>query len=173
MRKLFCLLGILLVLLVFCSGCTTTVSQRSYTNTTYGFSLDPPTGWSVVENVSPMAAVRCAPPGESNDASLAVDAPVILSEGLALSTFADHLEELFSENTKNFSVVSRGETAIGGLNAYEITCFYEVNQTVFHLKQVAVLKTRTVFIITFVAMSDLYSTDIAAVDECIDSFLIT
>lgn len=172
MRESFCLLGMFLVLLIFFSGCTTTVSQRSYINTTYGFSLDPPTGWSVVENVSSMVTVRFAPPGESN-ASLVVDAPVILSEGLALSTYADHLEELFSGKTKNFSVVSRGETALGELNAYEITCSYETNQTIFHMKQVAVLKTRTVFIITFIARIDVYNTHIAAVERSIDSFIIT
>jgi hypothetical protein len=172
MKKIFFLLGVFLVVLLFCSGCTTPVSQRSYTNAVYGFSLNPPAGWSVVESESPMIAVRFVAPKLSN-ASLVVDAPIMVSEGRALSTYADQLEETFSENTVNFSVMSRQGKTIGGLDAYEIVCSYEDNHTVFQVKQVAVVKTRTVFIITFVASSERYDTYNAVVDGCIDSFIIT
>ena len=172
MKKTFVLLGVLLVVLLFCSGCTTQVSQRSYTNTVYGFSLNSPLGWSVVENESPTIAVRFAAP-ELNNGSLVVDAPIMIGEGRALSTYADQLEETLSENTVNFSVLSRQEKTIGGLDAYEIVCSYEDNHTVFQIKQIVVLKTRTVFIITFVASSERYDTYSAVVDGCIDSFIIT
>lgn len=172
MKKTFVLLGVFLVVLLFYSGCTTQVSQRSYTNTVYGFSLNPPAGWNVIENESSMVAVRFAAPDLSNT-SLVVDAPVMIGEGRALSTYADQLEETLSENTVNFSVLSRQEKTIGGLDAYEIVCSYEDNHTVFQIKQVAVLKTRTVFIITFVASSEWYDTYSVVVDGCIESLIIT
>jgi len=55
-------------------------------------------------------------------------------------------------------------------NAYEIVYSYEQSGTVQRVKQVAVLKTRTVFLITFTAPSDPYIQYITGVDQCIDSF---
>jgi hypothetical protein len=171
MKKTFFLLGIFLAVLLLWCGCTSQVSQRSYTNAFYGFSLNPPPGWSIVENESPMVAVRFVAPNQS-DASLMVDAPVMIGEGRALSTYADQFEEMFSENTVNFSVLSRQEKTIGGLDAFEIVCSYEDNHTVFQAKQIAVLKTRTVFIITFIARSEEYDIHRVAVNDSIDSFII-
>jgi len=93
-----------------------------------------------------------------------------LSEGLALSTFADQVEENLSESEMNDTVVYREWRSIPGAKAYEIAYSYEQGETVQRVKQVAVLKTRTVFLITFTAPSDLYIQYITGVDLCIDSF---
>jgi len=133
--------------------------------------MNPPLGWSVFENEYPVVAVRFIAPDLSN-VSLVVSAPITLSEGRALSTFADQFEETHSENTVNFSVLSRQEKIIGGLDAYEIVCSCEDNHTLFQMKQVAVVKTRTVFLIAFIADSESYNTYRTSVDGCIDSFII-
>jgi len=163
------ILGVLLVVFVLVAGCTEQVSKRSYMNTGYGFSLNPPVGWHGVENESSDVAVRFSPFNYSN-VSLRITPPFSLSEGRALSTFADEVAENLSESGMNYTIVYREWRAMDGANAYEIVYSYEQDGTAQRIKQVAVLKTRTVFLITFTAPSNLYLQYITGVDLCIDSF---
>lgn len=169
MTKQGFVLGVLLVVFVLVAGCTEQVLKRSYTNNVYGFSLNPPVGWHSVENESSDVAVRFYPMNYSN-VSLRITPPFSLSEGRALSTFADEVEENLSESGMNYTIVYREWRAMEGANAYEIVYSYEQDGAVQRIKQVAVLKTRTVFLITFTAPSNLYLQYITGVDLCIDSF---
>jgi hypothetical protein len=169
MKKQGFVLCVLLVVFVLIAGCAEQVSKRSYTNTVYGFSLNPPAGWHSVENESSDIAVRFTPSNYSN-VSLRITPPFSLSEGRALSTFADQVEEDLSESGMNYTIVYREWGVMEGAQAYEIVYSYEQNGTVQRIKQVAVLKTHTVYLITFTAPSDLYIQYITGVDQCIDSF---
>jgi hypothetical protein len=169
MTKQGVVFGVLLVVFVLVAGCAEQVSKQSYTNTRYGFSLNPPMGWQGVENESSDVAVRFSPTNYSN-VSLLITPPFSLSEGRALSTFADEVEENLSESGMNYTIVYREWRAMEGAQAYEIAYSYEQGETVQRFKQVAVLKTHTVYLITFTAPSDLYIQYITGVDLCIDSF---
>jgi hypothetical protein len=163
------ILGVLLIVFVLVAGCTEQSTHRSYTNTVYGFSLNPPGGWHSVENGSLDVAVQCAPSNYSN-VSLRITAPFSLSEGRALSTFADEVEENLSESGMNYTIVYREWRAMEGAQAYEIVYSYEQDGTAQRIKQVAVLKTHTVYLITFTAPSNLYIQYITGVNLCIDLF---
>ena len=113
--------------------------------------------------------MRFSPTNYSN-VSLLITPPFSLSEGRALSTFADEVEENLSESGLNYTIVYREWRAMDGAQAYEIVYSYEQSGTVQRVKQVAVLKTRTVFLITFTAPSNLYLQYITGVNLCIDSF---
>jgi hypothetical protein len=169
MKKQAFVLGALLISFVLVAGCAEQVSKRAYTNTAYGFSLNPPGEWYRVENESSDVAVRFTPSNYSN-VSLRIAQPFSLSEGRALSTFADEVEENLSESEMNYTIVSREWRAMEGAQAYEIVYTYEQGGTALQIKQVAVLKSRTVYLITFSAPSDRYIQYIASVDQCIDSF---
>jgi len=169
MKKQGFVLGVLLIVFVLIAGCTEQVSKRSYTNTVYGFSLNPPVGWLGVENESSDVAVRFTPSNYSN-VSLRITPPFSLSEGRALSTFADEVEENLSESGMNYTIVYREWRAMDGAQAYEIVYSYEQDGNAQRINQVAVLKTYTVFLITFTAPIDLYNQYITDIDQCIDSF---
>ena len=131
------ILSVLLVVFVLVAGCAEQVSKRSYTNNVYGFSLNPPVGWHSVENESSDVAVRFTPSNYSN-VSLRITPPFSLSEGRALSTFADEVEENLSESGMNYTIVYRDWRAMEGAQAYEIVYSYEQGGTVQRFKQVAV-----------------------------------
>lgn len=135
----------------------------------YGFSLNPPLGWQHVGNGSAGEAVRFTPINQSN-VSLVVGTPFSLSEGLALSAFADQVEENLSSSGMNYTVAYRDWRPLADATAYEIVYSFEQQGTTVRVKQVAVLKTRTVYLITFAAPYDLYIQYINTVDRCIDSF---
>jgi hypothetical protein len=135
----------------------------------YGFSLNPPLGWHIVENESSDVAVRFTPFNYYN-VSLRITPPFSLSEGRALSTFADEIEENLSESGMNYTIVYREWRAMEGVQAYEIVYSYKQDSNSLQIKQVAVLKTRMVYLIIFIAPSNLYIQYITDVDQCIDSF---
>jgi hypothetical protein len=170
MKKIASVLGVCLVSILFISGCTQQTAHRSYTNTTYGFSLTPPVGWISVENESADVAARFSPLNSSN-VSLVVGVPFPLGEGLALSTFADLVEENLSASGENYSVVYREARPIPGVQTYEIAYTFEQDGVLQRAKQVAVLRTRTVFLMTFTAPNELYFSYLSAVDQSIDTFL--
>lgn len=169
MKRVLLLLGIVILLLVLIPGCTEQTASRSYTNETYGFSLDPPEGWQEMENEPPTVAVWFTPVN-SSDVSLRVDVPFILSEGRALSTFADQAEENLSENAVNYTILSRDWRSLPSLQAYEIAYVYDLEGAMMYVKQVAVLRTRSVFVITFTAPYSISGVYLSAVDQSIDSF---
>jgi hypothetical protein len=113
MTKQGVVFGVLLVVFVLVAGCAEQVSKQSYTNTRYGFSLNPPMGWQGVENESSDVAVRFSPTNYSN-VSLLITPPFSLSEGRALSTFADEVEENLSESGMNYTIVYREWRAMDG-----------------------------------------------------------
>jgi hypothetical protein len=170
MKKTIGVLGVCLVSLLFMAGCTQQVAHRSYTNTTYGFSLTPPGGWVGVENESVDFAVRFSPQNSSN-VSLVVGVPFSLGEGRALSTFADQVEENLSVSGENYSVVYRQARPIPGVQAYEIAYTFEKDGAVIRAKQVAILRTRAVFLLTFTAPNELYFSYLSTVDQSIDTFI--
>jgi hypothetical protein len=136
----------------------------------YGFSLDPPSDWQQIENEDPNIAVRFIPRNSTN-VSLIFAVPFSLSEGRALSTFADQTEENLSENGVNYSIVNRDWRSISQLQAYEIAYIYDQNGIKEYVKQVMVLRTRTVFLITFTAPEALAAQYLTEIDQCIETFM--
>jgi len=170
MKKITCIFGVIVVSSILLAGCTSQTVHRSYTNSLYGFSLDPPGGWDAVANESASVAVQFFPLNSSN-VSLVVGVPFSLGEGRALSTFADQVEENLSASGGNYTVVYQDWASIPGVQAYVIVYSYEQGGMVQRVKQVAILRTRTVFLITFSTPSALYIKYLTAVDQCIDSFV--
>jgi hypothetical protein len=170
MKKQDLILGVLLIVFILVAGCAEQVLRRSYTNTVYGFSFNPPTGWQQIENKFPNVAVWFAPENSSN-VSLIVAVPFTLSEGRALSTFADQVEENLSESGVNYTILYRDWRPMLNAQAYEISYSYKQDGIVDYVKHVALLKTRTVFLIKFTAPSTMSTQYLTNVDQSIDTFI--
>ena len=170
MKPVFVILGIILLGLVLVSGCTQPNASRSYTNETYGFSFDPPEGWQQIDSELTTVAVWFSPQNSSN-VSFIVGVPFSLEEGRALSTFADQVEEGLLESGLNYSILYRDWRPIPNAQAYEIAYVHEQDGVMEYVKQVAVLKTRTVFLITFFAPTTVSASYLTEVDRSIDTFM--
>jgi hypothetical protein len=170
MTKVVLIVSVFLLILGL-SGCTQIEIDREYINIEYGFALDPPEGWSTAENVTE-EVVACYSPPLRNDICLNISKPLRLDIGLALSVFADDIEEQYPEIVNNFTVVYRDWRNIEGLTAYEIVYTYNEDDISMKAKQVAVSKSRTVFLISYIATNESYDEFISPVNQSIDSFKI-
>ena len=159
------------VLVTWLCGCTEISHDFEYVNNEYGFGFDPPEEWMVLENVSEEVAVGVSPL-QRERVWLNVSTPSRSDEGLALSMFADRVEEQFVEEWYNFSVISRDWRDHEDLNAYEIVYVYDSNGSSVQVQQVAVSKSHTVFLIMFTASPFVFEEFSELVDQSIDSFRI-
>jgi hypothetical protein len=169
MKPFYCFLACGLIYLFVLSGCLQERADLSYTNDVYGFSLNPPVGWHEIENQLPDTAVVFAPQN-SMDVSLMIGIPFTIGEGRALSTYADQVEENLSESGVNYSVLFRDWRSISQLQAYEIAYSYDMDGTQRYVKMVAILRTRTVFLITFIVPLSVSNQYIDEIDVSIDTF---
>jgi len=169
MKKFFGVVSVICIA-VFIAGCTQQIPTRVYRNSQYDFSLNPPESWKEIEQKSTDVAVLFSPVNSSN-VTFVIGKPFSLSEGLSISTFADLVEENLSGSRMNYSILRRDWRIIPGVQAYEIAYSFWCDSMNWTVKQVAVLRTRTVFLMTFTAPSKLYADYLASVDQCINTFL--
>jgi hypothetical protein len=160
-----------IVFLCVLSGCLKVEITREYINQEYGCALDPPSGWQVCESEKNDTIITFST-SDCSEARLTIFKPYTLSMGLALSTFADDIEETLPEQVDNFSVLFRDERTIGGFQGYEIVYAYCENGSSLKAKTVGVLKTRTVFLLSFVVPEFCFDSMLEVVDESMDSFQI-
>ena len=172
MKKILCVLAWYLLIVVLLTGCSqqSVPPSRRYTNDFYSFSFDPPAGWQQVPNYNSSVAVQFSPANASN-VSLYVAVPFTLSEGLSLSTFADQTEENLIESGANFTILHRDWGEGSQLSTYELAYSYKQDDSTQYVKQVAILRTRTVFLMTFTAPEPLANQYLALVNQSIGTFL--
>ena len=170
MKPHLCLICCILVLICLC-GCMQTQLTTEYVNDQLGVGLDPPENW-VALNLTTAPWVMSWYPSLEGNVSLMMSSPYRLDEGLALSVFADDIEETFSEKYMNFSVVSRDWLTVDGMTAYQIEYQYVDNMTSILEKQVAIKRNRDVYIMRYSASETEYNVFIDEVNESIQSFRV-
>jgi hypothetical protein len=172
MNKNLCFLSLCFLFIVFLMGCTqqTQAPTRIYSNGFYDFSFDPPTGWHQVATNNSSTAVQFSPDNSSN-VSLYVAVPFTLSEGRSLSTFADQTEENLIASGAEFTILHRDWGLSARYPTYELAYSYEQNGTRNYVKQVAILRTRTVFLMTYIAPGPVADQYLAMVNQSIETFL--
>ncbi|MBU0496335.1 MAG: DUF1795 domain-containing protein [Candidatus Thermoplasmatota archaeon] len=143
----------------------------TYVNDEYGIGLNPPVDWSRNQNGSADRIVEWFPFSNSS-VYISIARPYRLDEGLALSTFADSIEERYPDLVWNFTVIYRDWLTIGGLTAYEIIFTYRVNDSTYKERQIAVKHTRNVYVFSYSAPIDLYEEYSSIVNESISSFQV-
>ena len=170
MNKLgFASLSIFVMLLI--CGCLERQLTSSYINEEYGIGINPPEGW-VLQNNTLEKWVAIWTPSDNSSTSLSIAPPYRLDEGLALSVFADDIEENYPESFTNFSTLDRDWLTIGGLTAYEIVYSYAHNGFLFMERQVGVKHTRDVYIIKYSAPLEKYYDFFTFVNESMVTFQV-
>jgi hypothetical protein len=161
-----CLIGLVLI-----GGCNESSIEQEYLDDRFGFALDPPTGWIDQHHLSSKAVQFT--PDDPLDARFTISVPLMLSEGLALSVYADDIEEQYPELFDNYETTFRDWRSHPVHTAYEIHYVYTESGQEMNAKQVAIEQQRTVFLLTFTATKESYDRYLSIIETSIDSFRIT
>jgi len=150
------------------------LSNLGWTNTEYGIGLNPPSGWTVVENDAFGAIVRFnGPEVDGFTANVGINGPSALEEGDTLSSQIDAVLELYPGLFTDFSLIARNERTINGLSGYEIVYTFSQGTSDIKQKQVLTEKNGIVFTFTYSAEMESYGTYLSNFEQSISSFTIT
>jgi len=161
----------LFIALVFC-GCTQENQDNShYINQMYGFDIIPPAGWIINENTLDPVKFFC-PDQNVYQINLAVKEPITSND--TVTNIGEQLIQSYSERLfKNFSLISKSQRIINGLDAYELVYSQGMEPNMLQHKQVLFKKDNRVFSVTYISLVDTYDTYISVVDQSINTFHIT
>jgi hypothetical protein len=140
---------------------------QAYTNNKYGFSIEPPAGWSVVE--PSWAAVAFIGPTEYG---------FTVNVNIQVETTSASLSEYVSlaksqlRNLEDFYEISEGPRTINNVNAYEIVYTWTYSGRTIQQKQVYLVKGGKAFVITYTASLDTYSKYLPTFESSLQTFKI-
>jgi len=168
--------GIIVMLIVIgLSGCTqdTRLDHLGYANYQYGFGLNPPEGWTIDESGQNDDVVGFnGPTMEGDFAVLYISKPYDLIYGVTLFDVAEETIEYCNTNLSNFTLISKNNRTINGMNSYEIVYTMNISFLPIKAKQVMVEMEGKYFYITFTALSYAYDSYLPVIEQSINSFTI-
>jgi hypothetical protein len=144
-------------------------SSDVYHNEKYGFSIQPPSGWIVVEPGLAGTIVQFLGPIEDNHV---VSFNIVTEDalGLALNEYVYASKQNMAQNFTNFELLSEGSRTIGGRDAYEIVYTFTMGVKDLKAKVVLLLKDSRAYVITYGGFQDNYDGYLPAFESSIESF---
>ena len=170
MKKHLVVGGITLVLIIVSlCGCTNTPSGLRYTNSKYGFGLNPPEGWTTQEAPTPNGTMILFI-GPETLGNFTTNMGIMIDtsfSGHTLQNLSHKIIEPFLGNM-NFSLLQNTEITVNGMNAYEIVYTMDL------LKQkiVIVEKNTLVLVIIYLTLTSTYNTYLSDFDASVNSLVI-
>jgi hypothetical protein len=179
MKKSLLIIGVAVLLItVGLCGCFGTTRENrlsglGYSNTYYGFGLNPPLGWSVLENDPYGAIVRFYITNEEGiNIHLSVDGPSVLYAGQTLNSAVEEVIETCQNLFKNFTLLSSNSRTANGMNAYEFIFTLTQEDIQLKHKMVCVEMNRKVYMLTYGSTVDSYDDYHSIAEESINTLVI-
>ena len=146
------------------------LSNLGYSNTTYGFGLNPPAGWTTNTSGSSGAIVSFFAPNNIDNINIV---PGQLPTGMSLENYI--ISEINSyDDSFADTLLSNNTRTVNGMNAYEYVFTYTVQDYNIELKmkQVAVEKNSNLIILTYTAIPEDYDIYYDAFESSVNSLRI-
>ena len=164
MRKL--LVATLFVLLV----CVSINSAYAYTNSRYGFSIDPPSGWTV-EEPSYAAVLLYGPTVDGLRVNVNIQ---VESTSLSLAEYVSAAKTNIATVLPGFNMIAEGaRNRINNVDAYELVFTSTLSGLATEQKQVYLVKSGNAFVITYSASSAKYQEYLPAFETSLQTFNIS
>lgn len=163
----------LLVLITFLSTLFILQSAYAYENAEYGFSIDEPAGWNILEDEEGIAVGFTDPNLDVTGASINV---AVQETSLSFSSYIEGSKQTIVDK-EGYTLESEGSRTVGGLEGYELVSTYtqivgddQVNVT---LKQVVFVENGKGYVVTVGALESEYNNFSGTFEQSINSFHIT
>jgi disulfide bond formation protein DsbB len=162
MKKLLTAAALLTLILAFIS------SAHAYTSTTYGFTIDPPIGWTTTEPA--YAAVVFTGP---------TDQGYTVNINIQVETTSLTLDQFVQESKQSLQVVpdyvniSETTRTINGNDAYEIVYTFTATSITLKQKQVMLIINEKAYVIIYSAKQTTYPTYLPTFENTLQTFNTT
>ena len=189
MKKLAIVVIVLIILIQLLCGCadnsetnTNPLSNLEWSSSEYGVGFNPPEAWDEDPNVGGgFPIVRFFGPkiqGYTYYAlSLSIFKLLDLNESETLSSFAEmQIKGLEESDIFDEVIVYNKTTSLNGMNAYEYVYTYntEYSSNTFEIRSfdIYVEKNREIYLITYIALDDIYTMFKPTIDDSIETLVI-
>jgi len=161
-----CIVAAILVVAIIVSS-----TPKTYSNDRYGFSIRPPAGWKIKENVRVenfTIIVAFIGPTENN---FAVNINIYSERtNQNLQEYTSSNKESLNLYVPEFNLISEKNRIIGNIKAYEIVYTAKVKNVDLKFEQVVLIKNNRSYIITFTNLNENFDKYIAVFEKSVDTF---
>lgn len=179
MKKSLLIVGVAVLLITIgFSGCidnnNSTLRNLGYSNTAYGFGLNPPDGWRVDESQGGSVVGFFGPEVDGFTINILIGVAEYQT-GETVKNVAEYVMEGAITSKTNFSLVSSGPRTVNGMNAYEFVATYisdYVQDVVAKVKEVFIEKNRKGLMICLTVPENSYDEYETVFEESLSSVVI-
>jgi hypothetical protein len=175
-KQLIVVVAVLLISVGLC-GCfglnqEDELSGLGYSNTEFGFGLNPPAGWTKDTSGTLGLIVIFYAPIDDDFAENINAVSDILPSGTSLSSYVDTTIDYLNDYLTDYNLISSNPRTVNGMNAYEYE--YNYTQVIYNIKakQVIVEKNSKIIALTYTAEIDDYDTYSSEFEQCVNSLKI-
>ena len=169
-------LGIGLTFLFLSASCLHAEKKKAakklYVNNFYGFSLECPKGWKIVENYSSggMHAIVAFGGPKINGFTVSVIVTVENAQGQTLEGYVSVAKQNQQQYFTSYSLVKEGRLNIGSKNAYFIQISHDTTGILTQQKIVLFKKGSNVFSVGFTALPESFDKYLVDFDKSVSTF---
>lgn len=178
MKRSFLIIGVAVLLITIgLNGCidnNSALRNLGYSNTAYGFGLNPPDGWRVDETQDGSVVGFFGPEVDNFTINIVIGTAEYLP-GETVKNTAEYVIESARESKTNFSLVYSGARTVNGMNAYEFEATYisdYVQDVVVKVKEVFIEKNRKGLMACYTAPENSYDVYETVFEESLSSVVI-
>ena len=147
-------------------------SAYAYSNSSYGFSMTPPTGWTVDEGVSGTVVLFYGPTMPETGTNVNINV-VVGSTNQTLSQAISAVKVDLPAELTNYTLVSESSPNINGLNCYELVYTHSLDENDFKVKQVFFIENGHDYVISCTATPSNYDTYSSAFEQSLQTFQLS
>lgn len=155
-----------LITLLFCVSVS---SVQAYTNEEYGFSIEPPSGWTADEKLAEETDSVIAFMGPEEAALIAI---AVEPTDYTLEQFVSELKEVLPTEYENYKLVSEGERVINKVDAYELVFTCTTYNIDYKSKWAILVKAKKYYGIIYVGTTTKYEKYLPAFEASVETFKI-
>jgi hypothetical protein len=142
----------------------------AYDNSTYNFSITPPSGWSTKESVQGVI-VQFVGPADPDTGAVNINVNVVETD-LTLEGVVSETKQDWSTTLADYSLISEGSSNINGRNGYELEVSFQSNGDTIKQDTVLFVENGQMFQVSYVAGPTTYDTYSNTYAESLQTFQI-
>lgn len=144
----------------------------AYTNTRWGFSMTPPSGWTVSEGTSMTAVYFLGPFISETGGNVNVNVQVMENVDSALSEIVSANKLSLQNSLNDFTLVSENNQVVAGYNCYVLVMTFTYGSYGFKNEEAIFVESNKEFVITYTALPSNFDTYLSEFEPSLQTFRV-
>lgn len=144
----------------------------AYTNTKWGFSMNPPSGWTVSEGTSMTAVYFLGPQISETGGNVNINVQAVEDVNSALSEIVSASKISLQNSLDNFALVSENNRVVAGYNCYVLVMTFTLGNFGFKCEEAFFVENNKEFVIVYTALPSNFDTYLSEFEQSLQTFRV-